>query len=196
MTWKDEITKQPLIDVKKLRTAMLSVSGDMMYDLKHTYGGKYLLLFGSREGDANKEYNITKIQMTDFEVQGKKMTIEGAYTLEELGDFTFTANYIFERPLVAMSILPILKENKFVIKFDDKYAQLTNHNKKEFYNKIRATVYEHISDSFANLEEYGEDFMRTSPLSPRDKNLDGDKRGKQERFKEVLRKAGNTSNRG
>lgn len=187
---------QPLLDTRKLRDYLGISQGpiDLMYQYRRGIYGpvKRLMVLGETEGEMNEEYEMTKIQLTDVNVEGKTMFIEGEYTLEKLGDFTFTASYSFDRNLVAMSSLPHLNHNKLLIKTDDKFKKLTKNNtyrvNESFRKLIKHGVLGYLNDAFDNVEEYAGDYMRTGPRLSRDKNLESDKRGKQERFKEVLRK--------
>lgn len=186
---------QPLLDTRKLRDALGFSQGpiDLMYEYRgYNAPVKSLMILGETEEELAEEYEMTKIQLTDVNVEGKTMFIEGEYTLEKLGDFTFKAAYSFDRNLAAMSTLPRLNHNKLLIKTDDKFQKLTKNNSysinENFRKLIKRGVFGYLSDAFDNIEEYAGDYMRTGPRLSRDKNLERDKRGKQERFKEVLRK--------
>lgn len=197
--WQDILKVQPLLDTRKLRNALGFSEGpiDLMYEYRRGIIDNKLMILGETEEEMNEEYEITKIQLNDISVEGKKMVVEGEYTLEKLGDFTFTATYLFDKPMVAMSSLPIQEisrpnHRKLSLKMDDKFRKLTKNNSyninEDFRGLIRQGVIGYLSDALDNIEEYASDYLPTGPRLSRDKDLEGDKRGKQERFKEVLRK--------
>ena len=193
--WKRILKVQPLLDTRKLEEYLGVSRGpiDLMYEYRgYNAPVKSLMILGETEGEMNEEYEMTKIQLNDVNVEGKTMFIEGEYTLEKLGDFTFKAAYSFDRNLAAMSTLPRLNHNKLLISMDDKFRKLTKNNSysvnESFRKLIKKGVFGYLSDGFDNVEEYAGDYLRTGPRLSRDKDLERDKRGKQERFKEVLRK--------
>lgn len=194
MNWENILKVQPLLDTRKLRDYLGISQGplDLMYEYKRNGLEPRLMVLGKTEGERNKEYKMTKAQLTDLNVEGKKMFMEGEYTLEELGDFTFKAVYTFDKKLVTMSTLPRLNDKKFSITMDDKFHKLTQNNdygtNQRFRKQLINAVFGYLYDGFDNVEEYAGDYLLTGPRLSRDKNLERDKRGKQERFKEVLRK--------
>lgn len=194
MNWEHILKVQPLLDTRKLRDYLGISQGpiDLMYEFKRNAYIPRLMILGETEEEGNEEYEMTKFQINDIDVESKELRIEGEYTLEKLGDFTFTTTYGFNKPLVAMSTLPRLNYVNLVLVMDDKFRKLTASNDysttKRFRDLIKEGVLGYLSDAFDNVEEYAGDWMRTGPRLSRDKDLKRDKRGKQERFKEVLRK--------
>lgn len=192
--WKGILKVQPLLDTRKLSDALGFIEApiDLMYEFKRRMMKPSLMILGETEGELNEEYEITKIQLNNFDAKGKKMVLEGEYTLEKLGDFTFQAIYTFDKKLVAMSSLPNLDRKNLTILTDDKFKRLTRNNSynvnRDFIGRIGYAVFSFLDGSFDNILEYDSDYVLTGPRLSRDKDLESDKRGKQERFKEVLRK--------
>tara|TARA_Y100000114_G_C11745180_1_gene321198 strand:+ start:754 stop:1773 length:1020 start_codon:yes stop_codon:yes gene_type:complete len=192
--WKGILKVQPLLDTSKLRDALGFIEApiDLMYEFKRRMMKPSLMILGEKEGELNEEYEMTRIELNNFDAKGKKMVLEGEYTLEKLGDFTFQAIYTFDKNLVAMSSLPNLDRKNLTILTDDKFKKLTRNNSyninRDFRGKIGYAVFAFLEGSFDDIFEYDSEYVLTGPRLSRDKDLERDKRGKQERFKEVLRK--------
>tara|TARA_R100000388_G_scaffold23619_1_gene17982 strand:- start:4500 stop:5525 length:1026 start_codon:yes stop_codon:yes gene_type:complete len=192
--WKMILKVQPLLDARKLGDALGFIEApiDLMYEFKRHMMKPSLMILGEKEGELNEEYEMTRIELNNFDAKGKKMVLEGEYTLEKLGDFTFQAIYTFDKNLVAMSSLPNLDRKNLTILTDDKFKRLTRNNSynvnRDFRGKIGYAVFSFLDGSFDNISEYDSEYVLTGPRLSRDKDLERDKRGKQERFKEVLRK--------